>query len=405
MSTSAPVRDAAGFSPEEITFEVLEGDPYELYERMRVQRPVVYAPVLDMWLVSTWDECARIAALTDAHRGGNEEDEQFFGRPNVLSMNGDEHRQFRAGVDAELRPRAVRGYVDELARQTVIDYIERIRERGRADLTTELFERISVRVIGDKLGLTDVDDDTLVRWFKTLSTGLETFSRQDEEAARAAAAAAKEIDDYLRARTERLREQPDSSIMSHMLHTGTADGTPRSYEEILPTIKVIILGGFQEPGNAVANTFAALLDRPEQLARLAAAPAELASAALQEGLRWLAPIGTVERTTVKPIETAWGTIPPGADLVFLVAAANRDRARFEHADEYDIDRMLLPNATFGYGEHFCAGHALARSLGEIMIEETVRRLPGLRPDPEGERVTFGFVFRGVKRLPALWDVK
>lgn len=392
------------FHTDEVTFDVLEGDPYALFERMRRHAPVHHAERVGLWIVTSWDECARIAALPEAHRGGSEDDGQFFGRPNVLSMTGEDHQRMRAGIDAELRPRVVRRYADELARPVVVEYMERIRGRGQADLTTELFELISVRVIGNKLGLGDIDDDRLVLWFKTLSNGIEAIGREDDDTSRATARTMQEIDDYLRDRVEHLREHPDSSIISHILHTGTADGTPRTYEEVIGTIRVIILGGFQEPGNAVANTFHGLLGRPDQLARLVAEPERYAAPALEEGLRWIAPIGAVDRTALVDIETPWATIPAGEHFMFAVGAANRDRDRFDHADEYDLDRVFLPHATFGYGEHFCAGHALARGLAEIIIEETVRRLPGLRRDPEGEVEVSGFFFRGAKHLPAVWDV-
>lgn len=400
-STPAP----QAFDPASVTFDALEGpDPEGLFENLRTQAPIVYAPQADLWLVTSWDACSAIAALPDAHTAGGEDDNRFFGTPNILSMEGAAHRELRRGIDEELRPRAVRGYVDELARKTVVDYIERIRPLGRADLTTELFERISVRVIGDKLGLGDVDAETLVRWFKTLSEGLEQQSRENADAAVAAAAAVREIDDYLRDRVAQLQQHPDASIISHMVHTGTPDGHPRSFDEVAPSIRVIILGGFQEPGNAVANTFHGLFTRPEQLALLAADPQRYAAPALEEGLRWIAPIHAVQRTSTREIVTEWGRIPSNTPMMLVVGAANRDRARFADADRYDLERSFLPNATFGYGEHFCAGHALARALGQIVIEETVTRLPGLRPDPEAQPEVSGFFFRGAKHVPARWTV-
>ncbi|WP_449280487.1 cytochrome P450 [Leucobacter sp.] len=396
--------ERTGFDPDEITFDALEGDPYELFERLRTHAPIVHSERTGLWLVTSWAACSHLGALADAHTAGSEDDNRFFGVPNVLSMDGAAHRSLRAGIDDQLRPRAVRGYADELARPVVVDYIERIRPRGGADLTTELFERISVRVIGDKLGLGEIDDDTLITWFKTLSEGLEQQSRENDEAARAASVTVGEIDARLRERVERLRERPDSSIISHMVHTGAPDGEPRSFEDVIASIRVIILGGFQEPGNAVANTFHGLLGRPDQLARLAADPKRYAAPALEEGLRWIAPINSVERTARRDIVTEWGTIPEGTPFILVVGAANRDRSRFERADDYDLDRSFLPHATFGYGEHFCAGHALARSLGEIIVEETARRLPGLRRDPSGDVEVSGFFFRGAKHLPAVWDV-
>ncbi|MFJ4224276.1 cytochrome P450 [Microbacterium sp. NPDC089695] len=389
--------------PASITLADLERDPYEVYASLRPQQPIVWMPALDAWLVTRWDDCVAIGGQHDDLVPGHDVDDEFFGAPNVLRIEGDEHRGLRAGIDARLRPRVVKSYVEDAARPVAIDYIEQVRAKGRADLTTEVFERISVRVVGDQLGLRDVDDATLVRWFHTLSEG-HTNAEGDTERASAAASSLAEIDSFLRDRVERMRREPDGSIIAHMLHGGIAPGgEPRRYEDVIGSIRVIILGGFQEPGNAVANTFLGLFSRPEQLSELAADPERLANTALQEGLRWIAPIGTVTRTARNDIERGGVVIPAGARIQLAVGSANRDESRYEEAERFDLDRMLQPNATFGYGEHYCAGHFLARDIGRIVIEETVRRLPGLRPDPTEPAVVSGFSFRGAKHLPAVWD--
>ncbi|GAA1062050.1 cytochrome P450 [Agromyces bracchium] len=400
--TPSPVTPTS-IDPASITLADLERDPYAMYAALRASAPVAHLPALGEWLVTRWDDCVAIGGRHDDLVPGHEIDDEFFGSPNVLRIEGDEHRALRAGIDARLRPRVVNSYIEDAARPVVIEFLERIRPNGEADLTSELFERISVRVVGDQLGLADIDDTTLVRWFHTLSDG-HTNADGDEERAAAASASLREIDRFLRDRVERLRREPDHSIIAHMLHGGIPDGVePRGYDDVIASIRVIILGGFQEPGNAVANTFLGLFSRPEQLTALAADPERLAGPALQEGLRWIAPIGTVARTARNDITHGAMRIPAGARIQLAVASANRDESRYEDADRYDLDRMMHPNATFGYGEHYCAGHFLARGIGRIAIEETVRRLPGLRPHPERAPEVLGFVFRGAKHLPAVWD--
>lgn len=402
-SAALPASEQSIDDLERITFEQLEEDPYPVYARLRATAPIARLPVLDEWLVTRWDDCVAIGGMQDALVPGHDVDDEFFGVPSVLRLEGEEHRRLRQGIDARLRPRAVGSYIEEAARPVAVDYIERLRPAGQADLTTELFERISVRVVGNQLGLHDVDDESLVRWFHTLSAG---HTNLDEDVDRAAAATASlaEIDAYMREKIERLRREPDQSIIAHMLHGGVPEGEePRSFDDVMPSIRVIILGGFQEPGNAIANTFHGLFTRPEQLAALAADPGRLAAPALQEGLRWIAPIGTVARTSRTEIAYGGAVIPAGARIQLVVASANRDDARYDDPDIYDLERMMHPNATFGYGEHYCAGHFLARGIGQIAIEETVSRLPGLRPHPELPIEVSGFVFRGTKHLPAVWE--
>ena len=392
--TTIPVLD-------DIDLAELERDPYPVYARLRREAPIAYVPAIDEWLVTRWDDCNAIAERTDAFMGGHPIDDVFFGPYNILRMEGEDHTNMRVGIDARLRPRVVKSYLDPMARPIVIDYIERIRDAGQADLATELFEKISVRVIGNSLGLGEMDDETLVRWFHVLGGG-RANETGDPEADRLSAEAVAEIDAFLTDKVARYRDEPDDSVISHMVHGGATNG-PRTYEEISPSINVIILGGFQEPGNAVSNSFHGLMEDPEQLRALQEDPAGLAVAAVQEGLRWIAPIGQVSRTLLKDVEHDGAVIPTGAKLALLVASANRDESRFPNPEAFDLFRPFLPNATFGYGHHFCAGHHLARALAQITVEETARRLPGLRRDPDGQAEVRGYLFRGVKSLPALWD--
>ena len=392
--TTIPVLD-------DIDLAELERDPYPVYARLRREAPIAYVPAIDEWLVTRWDDCNAIAERTDAFMGGHPIDDVFFGPYNILRMEGEDHTNMRVGIDARLRPRVVKSYLDPMARPIVIDYIERIRDAGQADLATELFEKISVRVIGNSLGLGEMDDETLVRWFHVLGGG-RANETGDPEADRRSAEAVAEIDAFLTDKVARYRDEPDDSIISHMVHGGATNG-PRTYEEISPSINVIILGGFQEPGNSVSNSFHGLLDNPDQLRALQEDPAGLSTAAVQEGLRWIAPIGQVSRTLLKDVDHAGAVIPADAKLSLVVASANRDESRFENPEAFDLSRPFLPNATFGYKHHFCAGHHIARGLAQITVEETARRLPGLRRDPDREAEVRGYLFRGVKSLPALWD--
>lgn len=395
-------------NPDELTdvsLDELEHDPYPFFERLRTAAPVAYVPVLDEWLITRWQDCADVGAFTDTEHlhPGHPVDDEFFGSPNILRMEGAPHVALRAAVDGRLRPAAVKRFVDAATRPVAVDYIERLRRRPEreADLVSDLFERISVRVVGTTLGLGDLDDETLVRWFQTLSGG-HTNRDGDDAAAAEAERSLREIDEHLRRLIAHLQRKPDDSIISAMIHRGLPDGAaPRGFDGLVPTIKVIVLGGFQEPGNAMANAVHGLMSSG-QWADLVA-DRSLVGPALHEGLRWIAPIGSVARTTARPLEVGGVTIPVGAKIQLVTASANRDPERFPDGERYDLHRPPQGNATFGYGSHFCAGHFLARQVGQIVLEELSRRIPALRPHPDEPPKVSGFLFRGVKSLPVVWS--
>jgi cytochrome P450 len=169
----------------------------------------------------------------------------------------------------------------------------------------------------------------------------------------------------------------------------------------MPTLKVILLGGMQEPGHAAGSALAGLLGSPGQLSAVREDPAGLAPAVVEEGLRWVAPIGTQTRQAVTGTELGGATIPGGAPVGSLVSSANRDETKFADPDRFNIFRPRTVNLAFGAGRHFCAGHAFSRAQVRIAIEALIRRFPGLALDPERPPEFRGWEFRAPRRLDVL----
>ncbi|UVC15045.1 cytochrome P450 [Mesorhizobium onobrychidis] len=387
-----------------LTGENLFRDPYPVYARLRREAPVSLFQETGEWFVTRWSDCQTIGvkdALFGPSDSSGRPEARVMGMPNVLSMSGPEHACLRQGIDENLSAEKVNGYIERLARPIVNRFIKSIRERGAADLTTELFEPISVRIIGDFVGFTEVDVDTLTRWFHSLNGGLQRPN--DPDAWAACERARNEIDDVMRPIVERVTSKPDHSLTSHVVHGGMAEGKVRGFDEIMPTMRVIVLGGLQEPGHGAANATFGLLQDPAQAVALTVDPAGLAQRAYDEGLRWIAPIGVTPRLAREEFELAGTVIPKGASVAIVLASANRDESRFEDADRFVLDRPRKQHASFGYRPHFCSGHYLSRSIGKIALEEAFSSLPNLRLDPDREVVSKGWRFRGVMNLPAVWD--
>jgi aromatic O-demethylase, cytochrome P450 subunit len=146
-----------------------------------------------------------------------------------------------------------------------------------------------------------------------------------------------------------------------------------------------------------------LLGRPDQAARLAADPAAWSAKAIDEGLRWLAPFGMTEKVMREDAVLGGLRFPAGTEVALVIGSANRDPLRFADPDTYDLDRSEGAHVSFGYGTHFCVGHSVARTLGQVVLEEMFTRLPGLRLDPDQAPQVHGWAVRGAKTLPLVWD--
>jgi len=191
----------------------------------------------------------------------------------------------------------VRSYVERLTRPVVQRFIDEIK----ANLTTELFEPISVRCIGDAIGLTETSNDNLVEWFQAMALGLQNVSN-DQAVWDRLDAALEDINNQLGALYHAALSKPNNTLMSHVMYGGMQEGKVRSLEEISPTMRVIILGGLQEPGHAAANACAGLLSNPSQGKVMVDDPSKHALRAFDEGLRWIAPIGVTPRVAAVDYE-------------------------------------------------------------------------------------------------------
>ncbi len=390
---------------DELTGDNLYQDPYPVYRRLRRDAPVAFFEGTREYFITCFDDCLAVGSNDKVFGPSGSADRpeaRVMGMPNVLTMSGEEHKCLRVGIDANLTQERVRSYVEGMTRPVVREYIAAIRDKGEANLTAELFEPISVRVIGDVIGLIDVGNETLVEWFHAMSGGLQNvgndpvvWERCDRALADISANMEKVYDRALAAR--------NNSLMSHVMYGGMPAGKVRGFDEVMPTMRVIILGGLQEPGHGAANAACGLLINPDQTRAMAADPERGALRAFDEGLRWIAPIGVTPRVAREDVEIAGTRIPAGASVAIVMASANRDEERFDDPDAFQLDRKKKPHVSFGFRPHFCSGHFLSRALGQIALEETFKTLPNLRLDPDKELKAKGWRFRGVTNLPAKWD--
>jgi cytochrome P450 len=384
----------------DVEIEDLDRDPYPFYARMRAESPVAWLPAVGRVLVATWDLCQEAGRNWQVFGPTEDLFNRVYGDPNVMSLTGEAHRVLREAVRAPFTPAAVAACRETVLRPVAVSRVEAIRERGRAEASADICEPISQRAIGDLVGFADVADDVLNRWFHDYGAYMVDLSGSEELAARGRAAKA-DVRRYLERREAELRARPDGTAIASLLTHGSEAGRP--IEEMIGTIGVIIVGGFQEPAHATANALHGLLGRPELARRMAADPAALSGAALEEGLRWLSPFGMTEKRTTADVVLGGVAIPPGTEIALGIASANHDRARFAHAEVFDPDRPRLGHVAFGFGTHFCIGNIVARALGAIVLEELFARLPNLRLDPDDEPFVHGWHVRAAKRLPVVWD--
>jgi cytochrome P450 len=385
-----------------VTVEALEADPYPIYARLRREAPVCFIPAVGLWFVTRYDDVEFVASHPDQFTAEMDDSpvDRTFGSPTIITVDGERHLDLRRGLDSKYRPKQVNAYIGDLVRPIAEQALDGLAGRARAELIADYFEPVSVLSLGTVLGIEGLGAARLRDWFWRLHQGVINFEGNAERE-QIGVACSREIDAVLAPVFRRLEAAGDDSTISHLLHSGMPEGTCRARDFVMPTLKVILLGGMQEPGHGAGSTLVGLLGDPVQLDAVRADTARLLPAAVEEGLRWVAPIGTQTRQAVNDAVVRDVTIPAGAPVGALVSSANRDESKFSDPDSFDIFRPRQGHLAFGAGRHFCAGHAFSRAQIRIALEVLLRRFPKLELDPERPPVFRGWEFRAPRNVDVL----
>src|SRR5437763_2552082 len=340
------------------TVAELEADPYPIYARLREEEPVSWVESVGLWLVTRWDDVHSVDRTPELFTGETEPStlRRTFG-PNLLASEGSYHERIRKLIYPWFRVGAIGQYPDAVIAPLAHGLVDAFAERGAAELVSEFAEPLSARVLKRALGLGDVPEETLRRWFVELATGAANFEGDPEKQAIADSASA-EVNETLAPVIERLEAEPDDTLLSSMVHT-EVDGERLTREEIQSNLKVMIVGGLQATPDLISLSILALLSHPDQLELVRAAP-RLIDAAIEEAARWHSPVGTSTRQATQDTELCGVKLERGALVAAVLASANHDERNWTEPERYDVHRREGSHLAFATGPHLCLGARLGR---------------------------------------------
>jgi cytochrome P450 len=318
---------------------------------------------------------------------------RFMG-PNMLALDGDAHRSYRALVAQAFRASQLAKWEQSLILPTINRLIDRIAPKGRAELIEEVVSPFPAQVICGIAGLPQDDGAQLLQWTNDIHRGA-----LDEEAAMAAALA---MQAYLEPFVEHRRTVPGDDIISDIIHA-EIEGEKLNDAQIYGFLRLLLPAGSESTFRAIANALVALLTMPELLSRISA-DRSLLPAFIEESLRRDASLSLVARVTTREVVLGGCPIPAGSPIRVFTASANRDETRFDRPDRFDMDRPSYRHRTFGTGQHQCLGMHLARLELGIGLNAILDRLDGLRVDPDFPPPKIeGFAFRGPPSLQVIFN--
>jgi cytochrome P450 len=193
------------------------------------------------------------------------------------------------------------------------------------------------------------------------------------------------------------RPPPQRDLLSELVHLD--DGGDRlSEDELVATCVLLLFAGHETTTHHIANGLAALLQFPDELARLRRDRA-LAAAAVEELLRFDGPIGAQVRIVREAQTLHDKSLRPGERVFLMMNAANRDPRAYAEPDRLDLGRNGVPHLTFGFGAHICLGFPLARLEGQVALPAVLARWREIAVAPEPPQWLDSMVLRGMKAMP------
>ena len=197
------------------------------------------------------------------------------------------------------------------------------------------------------------------------------------------------------------RKSPRQDLISDLLDTPAGE-QPFDDAQLVNTLVSLVIAGHETTTQLLGNGLFLLLEQPERWSALCAHPAGIPQA-IEEILRYDAPVHAFFRTTTREATVGGITFPANTLLMVVYGSANRDEGQFPHADQFEMQRAPNHHLAFGHGIHFCVGAFLARKQGQIALETLCRRLPTLRLVP-GQTLKHAPILRqrGFTHLPVEW---
>lgn len=213
-----------------------------------------------------------------------------------------------------------------------------------------------------------------------------------------------ELSDYLMDLIDERRERPTGDLLSALVHARDAEDR-LSEQELLTLCGTLLIAGYENTSNSIANFTYLLLAHPDRLARLRAEP-DLFPTAIEELLRYaMAGLGVSHpRIATENVEFSGVTIRRGEAVFASLPSANHDPEVFTDPDGLDFDRPQNPHLAFGHGIHHCLGAALARAELDVALRTLIGRLPRLALAVPPDQVPWkvGLTVRGPDALPITW---
>jgi cytochrome P450 len=382
--------------------EDLARDPYPVYARMQALEPISWVAGLNMYYVVRYDHVHAI--LTDPLRFavGTEHSTLFdtFGA-HMLTVDDERHERYRAAFQPSLAPSALRLEVEQRILENVDCLIDGFETRNQVELRRAFASRLPIMTMLSLFGV-PLEREAAVRgWYDSFEAALANFQWKSEvrQSARRNVAAFRSM---IQESVDRYRHTPNPAVLLGKLASASPEARLED-EAIQRNALIVFFGGISTVEALILNAIHALGTHPEALDQLRTNRGAI-PAILDETIRWSGPVQSATRHVLRDTVFAGIELHAGETVNCMIAAANRDPAKFADPERFDIARHgLRQHLGFAVGPHHCVGSHLAKLEARIALDRLCTRLPGWRVDWERSTEPYGGEFRKPQQLSLMWD--
>ena len=317
---------------------------------------------------------------------------------SIVFTDNPQHDRLRRLVGSAFGPGRLSGF-EPIIRDVVGGLVARAVACGELDAIVDFAEQVPLRVMGRKLGIDTSMLPSVARWTREIRFLLEPglLKRSDFAQVRDTLA---EYTQFLRDLIAERRCRPGEDLISELLAACAGDEHLND-EEVIHACMMVFVAGNETTKGLIGNGLAALIDHPDQLARLREKP-DLINKAVLEMLRWNSPLQHTKRMATEPVTVGGRSIGTGDIVLLCLGAANRDPEKFPDPDRFDVERNTAGQLGFGFGMHACLGGRVAeREAAEafrVLLASTRRIEAGSAPRALQDSE---LIVRGYAHLPIL----
>jgi cytochrome P450 len=297
---------------------------------------------------------------------------------SILDSEPPKHTRLRSLVAKAFNRNKIEGMrpaVERITQQLLGAIDEKVKSGESFDLIADYAEPLPVKIIADLLGFPESEEHLLRPWSQSIVKMYEVNPSEQYQVE--AKKAAGEFAEYVRNLAEHRKTNPGQDLITDLAMV-EENGEKLNSHELVATCVLLLNAGHEASVNAFGNGMVAALERPDQAELLRKNSRAITETALEEFMRFDAPLHLFERTATIDTELGGVKIEKGQKIAALIGSANRDSSVFEKADEMDLTRDPNPHIGFGAGIHFCLGAPLARLEMSVSLPALWEKYPNMQ---------------------------